>query len=53
LGVVVVFVVVECAAHGFDGVALEAGPDVGVDVCGDVELGMAEEFFDGDEFVTG
>jgi hypothetical protein len=33
-----------------DGVALEAEPEVGVDVGGDADVGVFEEFLDGDEF---
>ncbi|GAA3060762.1 hypothetical protein GCM10020254_00700 [Streptomyces goshikiensis] len=37
-------------AEEVDGVALEAESDVGVDGCGDADVGVAEEFFDHDEF---
>lgn len=37
-----IVVLVEGAPHGFDGVALQAGPDVGVHVRGDVDLGVPE-----------
>ncbi len=30
--------------QGVDGLALEAEPDLGVDACGDADMGVAEEF---------
>jgi len=33
---------VECLVEGFDGVAVQAGPDVGVHVGGDVQPGVTE-----------
>jgi hypothetical protein len=45
-----VVAVVECLAEGFDGLVLEAESDVGVDLGGDGDVGVAEEFFDRDEF---
>jgi hypothetical protein len=41
---------VEGGAEGVDGVSLEAESDVGVDGGGDVDVGVAEEFLDHDEF---
>lgn len=41
---------VERGAEGVDGVALEAESDVGVNGGGDADVGVAEEFFDHDEF---
>lgn len=35
--------------QGVDGLAQEAEPDVGVDVCGDADMGVAEKFLDDDE----
>ena len=51
-GVAALFLFVELqgAVHGFDGVVLEAESDVGVGVSGDAYVGVAEEFFDGDQF---
>ncbi|GGT26490.1 hypothetical protein GCM10010222_80370 [Streptomyces tanashiensis] len=44
------FRAVERGAEGVDGVSLEAESDVGVDGGGDADVGVAEEFFDDDEF---
>lgn len=51
--VFVVLVVAQGGVHGFDGSAFEADADVGVDVGGGVDLGVAEELLDGDEFDSG
>ena len=42
--------VAEGGAGSVDGVALEPDSDVGVDGGGDANVGVAEEFFDHDEF---
>lgn len=39
----------EDAAEGVDGLPLEAESHVGVDACGDADVGVAEEFLDDDE----
>lgn len=39
----------EDAHEGVDALALEAESDVGVDASGDADVGVAEEFLDGDE----
>ncbi|WP_282699691.1 hypothetical protein, partial [Streptomyces sp. CC219B] len=41
---------VKSGAEGVDGVVLETEPYVGVDSCGDADVGVAEEFLDHDEF---
>lgn len=40
---------VEGIAEGIDGLALEAQAYVGVDVGGDTDVGVAEEFLDHDQ----
>jgi hypothetical protein len=39
----------EGVAQGFDGLALEAEPYVGLDAGGDADVGVTEEFLDHDE----
>jgi hypothetical protein len=39
----------ECLAEGFDGLMLKTEPDVGVDLGGDGDVGVAEEFLDRDQ----
>jgi hypothetical protein len=41
---------VEGLVEGFDGAAVQAGPDVGVHVGGDVQPGMTKQVFDRHEF---
>ncbi|SEF90904.1 hypothetical protein SAMN05216223_102443 [Actinacidiphila yanglinensis] len=43
-------VIAENAAQGVDGLVLEAESDVGVDLGGDGDVGVAEEFLDRDQF---
>lgn len=40
----------ERSAEGVDGLALKSEPDMGVDSGGYAGVGVAEEFFDHDEF---